>query len=778
MLVPSCKCTMDSNETNENHWIESGMESDVAPDEMYLMLQADMMSIKKQERALQSEIAEIKSKFLNLVETCGVQESDFPVQHNSSVVSPSFLHNTTSSNLRRVLPQEEDEEYLLQQILQGSVCSSSSDSLYEDSQMTLIVDNNSNYKSPAFRQPENTLVSFASMLVPNITEPLSSSDISNGSSRMTTSSDGYPRSTETSSDVDNQCVPCIDFEEELASRTKYYSDFTIDRQRKINNMSPPLSNGNESSKGSDNSDDASEELFTREVEGCEAKDLQAFRAAPLGVSTVNDSRVIAYSRASSQSSGTDSSSVSSRSRHRISRSRRSCASNRSTSSSSSRKSTTNPQASSTMIEDLSPLSSRSSGSSRHKSSTSNPQASSTMIEELPSSKGSSRCSSHEDFVSVYTWSIHDTSEEVNLEDSYLRNIGHKVTAPSTRSSRSSSASSSASRKSTKRDRDSNRIQHVLPEPDSQLGNSLSVIEQASDIREAFLGADSLYEDEDIHYKASTLPRTSTRVYLLGSKSSASSSLEARRSSMPDILSVCTPSDFHSVPTSDAEEDNHSADDSSPLQERIEVPGKSSSSGCTSSPPENSNNTDAAAPNNTEALIDSILTDSPVSACSSGIAAPYNSYNSPAESHLASAASRTSQSTTSDNKSESSIGKPSAPPSSVASSPVVTSKPADDDFVFKKPLNTQPLRKLFKFKKSKGKSTEKIPTTSTPSHAYPSSVRSDPLSRRKLFMGREQKMHEVQLMDKKAVMKKFRRFSESFRKRDGTGLPRIQTLANL
>lgn len=733
------------------------------------------MSIKKQERALQSEIAEIQSKFFNLVENCGIQRSDFPVRDNSKVVSPSFLQSNSTSSLRRVLPQEEDEEFLLQQLLQGSVCSSSSDSLYEDSEMTLIIDNNSNYKPSPFRQPENTVVSFTSMLVPNLTEPISSSDISNGSSRMTSSSDGYPKSTETSSDVDNQCVPCLDFEEELASRTKYYSDFTIDRQRKINNMSPPLSYGNESSKDSDNSDNACEELFTREVEGCEAKDLPAFRAAPLGVSNVNDSRMIAYSRSSSHSSGTDSSSVSSRSGHRISRSSRSSASNRSSSSSSSRKSTTNPQASSTMIEDLSPQSSHSSGSSRHKSSTSNPQASSTMIEDFPSSKGSSRCSSNEDFVSVYTWSIHDTSEEVNLEDSYLRNIGHKVAARSTRSSRSSSASSTTSRKSTKRDRDSNRIQHVLTEPDSQLGNSLSVIEQASDIREAFLGADSLYEDEDIHYKASTLPRTSTRLYLVGQKTSASSSLEARRSSMPDILSVCTPSDFHSVPTSDDEEDNNSADDSSPLQERIEVPGKSSSSACTSSPLENSTKSDVAAPNNTEALIDSILTDSPVSACSSGIAAPYNSYNSAAESHPA---SRASQSTNSDNKSESSIGQPNAPPSSVKSSPAVPAKAPVLDFVFKKPLNTQPLRKLFKFKKSKGKSVEKIPTTSTPSHAYPSSVRSDPLSRRKLFSGSDQKMQEVQLMDKKAVMKKFRRFSESFHKRNSTGLPRIQTLANL
>ena len=62
--------------------------------------------------------------------------------------------------------------------------------------------------------------------------------------------------------------------------------------------------------------------------------------------------------------------------------------------------------------------------------------------------------------------------------------------------------------------------------------------------------------------------------------------------------------------------------------------------------------------------------------------------------------------------------------------------------------------------------------------YPSSVRSDPLSKRKLFTIGTPRPQEVQLMDKKAVIKKFRKFSESFHKKDRSGLVRIQTLANL
>ena len=663
-------------------------------------------------------------------------------------------------------------------MLKGPLCSSSSESLYDDPAMTLIVDDNSNYKkSPQNVFPTDTTMSsltVPSMTVPNITAPVSSSDISNGSSGCTNSSDGYPRSAETSSDNDNQCVPCIDFEEELASRAKYYSDFTIDRQLKIDNMS---SRASSDSKCSD-SGSATEEL-TREVEGCEASDLLPPRVPPLGGASDRDFRVnpVKYvpSSVSHSTSGTDSSSIPSPTSYRRRRSRRMRSDNRSSSSGSSRKSVSIPQASSTMIEDVSPQSSHSSTSSKHRSR-SIPQASSTMIEDLPSSKTSSRASSAEDLVSVYTWSIHDNSD-VCLEDSYLRNVGQKVVSkpPLPRSS-ASSRSSSASRKSVKRDRNSNQIEHVLPEPLSMLSDSLTVIEHVTGYLDNHLGASSLYEDDELQFKGSTLPRTSTRVNLMNlvwNKSSGSSSMEARCSSMPDMLSVCTPNDFHSVPNSDEEDSaDDSAGDASPLKERPAIQGKSTSSGSPDAQPDEEETLcRPRAPNNTDVLIDSILTDSPTSVGSSGIAAPFNSYNSP-DSHPASRASHS----TSDNHSESSH-QPSAPPSSVVSSPAVAAPSKDADFVFKKPVHTQSLRKIFKFKRNKGKSTEKI-ATSTPCQNYPSSVRSDPLSKRKLFVSGVPRPQEVQLMDKKAVIKKFRKFSETFHKKDRSGLVRIQTLANL
>jgi hypothetical protein len=51
-----------------------------------------------------------------------------------------------------------------------------------------------------------------------------------------------------------------------------------------------------------------------------------------------------------------------------------------------------------------------------------------------------------------------------------------------------------------------------------------------------LVTDSLYQDVTFYNKAKTLPRTSTRTDLNGNKSSGSS-MEARRSSMPDMVSV-------------------------------------------------------------------------------------------------------------------------------------------------------------------------------------------------------------------------------------------------
>ncbi|XP_033743080.1 mucin-5AC-like isoform X2 [Pecten maximus] len=724
---------------SSSDWMETGMESDISEhletDEMYMMLQADMLSIKRQETDLKSEIVEITSKFKNILTSCGFESQDYSIMNQSTGTLPPTPSFMRSSALTQVTALSSDEDFLLQEMMKASLCSTSSDSIYEDSAMTLIVDSNSNYMS----LPKNSMVSTPN--IPNVTGS-SSSDISNRSVGANTS-DGYPKSTDTSSD-DNQCVPeCLDLEQERMSRIQYYGDFTIDRQRRIDNMAVSLSAGPVSS---DLTSAATEELFTREVEGCEDNS----SVPPVRVGPIIGA-CLPTSTYSTTTSGSASSTPSSGHRRR----RHSTRKDRTTSSKgSSTKYTSVPCASSTMIEDLSPSSS-SSGSSKHRSS-SIPRASSTMIEDPDTP-----CSSEDDLQSIYTWSIHDNDcdEDLALEESYYRNLNqhHKMSAkpplPPKRvlSSRSSSSSSrSSSRRSSKQDN-----LKAIPSDSCTLPiDALSVIEPSASYRDAYLGAESMYDDDDIPFKSNSLPRTSTRIQLLPNKSSGSS-MEARCSSMPDIVSVdpANNDDFHSVPTSP----DHSADNTSPLCERLELPGKSSSS---SASPVSDNQCSATHPN-TDALVDSILTDSPASVCSSGIFVPCNTPD--VTDH-----SKTSRSTTSD-KSDSRV-QPVAPPSSVASVP---SNVQTDGGLFKVPKFNQPLKKLFRFKRSKAQRV----LTSTPSHVCPSSVQSDPLSKRKLFTTDASSSADVQIVNKRAVIKKFKRFSASFRK-DRQGLTRIQTLANL
>ncbi|XP_021358975.1 mucin-5AC-like isoform X2 [Mizuhopecten yessoensis] len=719
-------------------WMETGMESDISEhletDEMYMMLQADMLSIKRQETDLKSEIVEITSKFKNILTSCGIEPQDYSIVNQSSGSLPPTPTFMRSSALTQVSALSSDEDFLLQEMMKASLCSTSSDSIYEDSAMTLIVDSNSNYMS----LPKNDIVSNPN--IPNVTGS-SSSDISNGSVGANTS-DGYPKSPDTSSD-DNQCVPeCLDLEQERMSRMQYYGDFTIDRQRRIDNMTMSLSSG---PVCTNLTSAATEELFTREVEGCEDNtSVPAVRLGPIIGACLPPST---YSTTTSGSASSTPSSGRPRRRHSSRKNRTS------SSKGSSNKYISIPCASSTMIEDLSPSSS-SSGSSKHRSS-SIPRASSTMIDDPDTP-----CSSEDDLQSIYTWSIHDNGcdEDLALEESYFRNLNQhqKITAkpplpPKRVLSSSSSSSRSSSRRSSKRDN-----LKAIPSNSCTLPiDALSVIEPSASYRDAYLGSESMYDDDDIPFKSNSLPRTSTRIQLLPNKSSGSS-MEARCSSMPDIISVDTANndDFHSVPTSP----DHSADNTSPLGERLELPGKSSSS---SASPVSDNQCSASHPN-TDALVDSILTDSPTSVCSSGIFVPCNTPD--VTDH-----SKTSRSTTSD-KSDS-RAQPVAPLSSV---PSVPSNTQTDSGLFKVPRFNQPLKKLFRFKRSKAQRM----LTSTPSPVCPSSVQSDPLSKRKLFTTDTTNSADVQIVNKRAVIKKFKRFSASFNRKDRQGLTRIQTLANL
>ncbi|XP_071126117.1 serine-rich adhesin for platelets-like isoform X1 [Mytilus edulis] len=703
MVMESPQDTVEIGDYGDTDWMETGMESDVSDhldhEEMYLMLQADMLAIKRQENALQTDIDDINQKFNSLIADVGLEPTEYPVNRHllGNPPTPSFLQRNTPtrSHITCLDTTSCDEDVLLQKMLQGplvSINSLSSDSIYDDSAMTLIIDNNSNYiPSPKPVSPSN--------LVPNIDRPEpSSSDISNASN----GSSGYPRSTGSDSSDDNQCVPDIDDrQEELLSRLHYYGDFTIDRQSKIDNLTARLTNTPVANLNNMTAS-ATEEIFTREVVGCEQEYVPPGFGPP--------------SRSTTRSTSSNSSTSSPR-RHRtkrISRAQR----NRTSSSSGSRRSISIPQASSTMIEDFSP-SSHSSGSSKHRSS-SIPRASSTMIEDPTSSSCRPNSVYSDDMESVYCWSIKESSDDVPLEESYYRNINRLSSKPPLAPKKVLPSSCGTS----------------LAESNCN-NESMSMI--ASTTRRQDVVSDSLYDDVTFYNKARTLPRTSTRTDLNGNTKSSGSSIEARRASMPDMVSVMLSENdnVQSVPNSSA------STHSSSLGDRPAIPGKSSSSGSNSntSPP-TSNDT-----RNTQAMCDSLLTDSPNSLSSTGVFAPNNSPYSSRASPV----------------SEPEPLGPPAPPSSYKS------KSSKEDQVFKKPKSIVPIWKLFRFRRNKPKSAENI--TSTPLRR-PSSTHSDPVSKKKLFTIQSPEVH---LHNKRAVAKKLRRFSESFRQKDTS---EIHTLATL
>ncbi|CAG2238393.1 unnamed protein product [Mytilus edulis] len=184
--------------------------------------------------------------------------------------------------------------------------------------------------------------------------------------------------------------------------------------------------------------------------------------------------------------------------------------------------------------------------------------------------------------SVYCWSIKESSDDVPLEESYYRNINRVSSKPPLPPKKVLPSSCGTS----------------LAESNCN-NESMSMI--ASTTRRQDEVSDSLYDDVTFYNKARTLPRTSTRTDLNGNTKSSGSSIEARRASMPDMVSVMLSENdnLQSVPNSSA------STHSSSLGDRPAIPGKSSSSGSNSntSPP-TSNDT-----RNTQAMCDSLLTDS-------------------------------------------------------------------------------------------------------------------------------------------------------------------------
>lgn len=810
------------------------------------------VSIKQQEQLLQAEIEDIASKFHNLLETCGI-DSDTgsgtmappstpsflkttasSLTHVTNLETPTFLKQTPGKSTYALSDSSEDESRSM--FPDSTDCMidavvNKSDGLPLDisvlSNKTLVVDRNSNYlDSPHNESNENTPVieALPSLDKTSPSDSTHSSSTSSSSHRMS-SSDGYPKSDDS---TDNQIVPeCYDLDKEFMSRLQYYSDFTFDRQRKINSMVASFGCTPDNVQCS-----VTEDILTRHVEGKESSPEKPMFVKPVAPppSTSSGSdyhstptaryqrtrkeRTRRHSRTSRKSSSQPlasstmlddsfSSSGSSRGSHRgsslIPKASSTMIFDSGSSSGSGRRNRTggsNPRACSTMLNE-SFLSSGSAGSSgsKHRSS-SIPMANSTMIPDLPEvipcggeptisvirHESDTNLYSDNDCESVYTWSIHDSDNgsdrDISLEESYMKRVtgsqkknSNKPPLPPCKRVRSGSLSSQESDCEVKcKD---HQLHKLLGEPCSKtILESVSAIEPNDTCREGVLFVESLCDDTTLCAvpKSNTIPRSSTRVKLQD-KSSGSSSIEARRASLPDLTSVCTSNNNDEVNDSSC---SISEDDITTMSERPDVQGKSSSS---------NDNPNAGGVSQGSANVDSILTDSPNSVCSSGINAPYNSPGTNASS-----SSRVSCSTTSDARSSDSNINTRAPPVTLVprNIPLDVNSPKvqNIDFpvsnegatVFKVPRQTQPLRSLFRFRR---KSKTPDMKTSTPKDQV-RMANGQPQSKRQLFPsnGTANLQTEAKVMDKKAVIRKFKKFSDSFRHRDRTGKPQIQTLANL
>lgn len=693
------------------------------------------------------------------------------------------------------------------------------------SSKSMVVDSNSNYiDSPHSEINDNNtpVIEALPCLEKTSSSVSTNTSSSSANSNRMSSSDGYPKSDESS---DNQIVPeCYDLDKEFMSRLQYYSDFTFDRQRKIDSII--------SGCGYPVTDSSpcvlTEDILTRHVEGKESSPEKPAFVRPVmpPPSTSSGSeyhstptsrqqrtrkeRARRYSKSNRKRSSQPiasstmldesfSSSGSSRSSRRagllIPKASSTMIHESGSSSGSSRRNRSNPRACSTMLNE-SFLSSGSTGSSgsRHRSS-SIPMANSTMIQEYPvivpicgeptisviHNEKDTNLQSDNDCESVYTWSIHDgdsgSERDLSLEESYMKNVAqshgkdsNKPPLPPSKRVRSDSICSRDSDCEVKCQ--DHQLHKLLGEPCSKtIIESVSAIEHSDTCRDGDLFVESLC-DETLACalpKSNTIPRSSTRVKLQD-KSSGSSSLEARRASLPDLSSVGNNFDDPSAHDSSC---SVSADELTALSERPDVQGKSSSS--------NDNPNTGASQGS--ANIDSILTDSPNSVCSSGINAPYNSPGTNTSN-----SSRVSCSTTSDARSSDSNINTRAPQVTLIprniQMPAISPKVQNIDVrvnnegaVFKVPKQTQPLRNLFRFRRGKAKTPSM--KTSTPKDTNREASR-QPLSKRQLFPsnGSTNLQNEAKVMDKKAVIRKFRKFSDSFRARDRAGQPEIQTLANL
>ena len=596
------------------------------------------------------------------------------------------------------------------------------------------------------------------------------------------------RSTTSSSSSSAPSVP--DLDTELVSRMQYYSDFTIDRQRKIEQAAPiPSASNSEENSPPTPSEASSEHLSQRCVEGSESP--REFVAPTLPPK-------ISVARAISRDSSKDS-------RHSL-RSGDMCESDTSSGTGSMPRSRSSSQRSRQSRQ--SRASTYSSGSSRASRLSSHPLASSTFISD-PSNSGS-----------VYLWSLDNSSDEncENLQKSFLKS-SEKRQHRKSRSSRNNSRNthkrpSSRSRKSSRPVSSSRPVTLIGADspPDhtntdgGQLGSSLHLTHMMSVIQDPVntprrFGGSSFENGAVVSPRSTSLPRTSTRICLTpgGTVShKASSTPELSSSRYPD-LNLCVTQIGPSNLSSDIQQRS-----STPGSRVIITPGRPDLLGKSNSTSDDTYSFYSqcsecnpakhfASPSSrqladfehfeeTADLVDDILTNSPCSYSSSGVCAPYNSYTSPA-------GSANEYTTISDSSPERNTTILSSAPKRTH----VVKSPGGG--VFKVPCS--PAVKTVKRKSGLSNSTQSVGVRAvggTPHLPLALVKNNQPASRKKLFSSSSNSnsgqsvaspssgvYHAPKVLDKKGLARRIKKFTINFKrgnKERAASSSTIQTLANL
>ncbi|RUS84040.1 hypothetical protein EGW08_008218 [Elysia chlorotica] len=741
---------------------------------------------------------------------------------------------------------------------------------------------------------------------------LNESDLlTTSSNSLTHSSEVYPKSSSTSPEV-----PLISREEELLDRDAYYCDFTLDRQNKIDALSakklqPFQTAPSTAEKRYILRDPATKEILVRRVEGAESTPTSfAFPVPPSTIKKPYKSVAASPTISRHSNNSTFDSNISTpQPQDRRSRSVKTTSSNSGiqgsrSSHSSARKSPVSSQPSSrSSSRHRSPsrarsTSSRSSRSSARKTCTSHPIASSTLIVEPESSSPEPEAESE----SIYTWSLDEDASSCNLERSYIRSTSSKKKQKFKNNHITPRPPTSVGRDSPKNGFDITSMVYRFDaslnhHKDGLLGRqtngcNMDLTREASQIRRSvsreisvkniIAAAPSFIQsmdyskitnsqDSEALSTVSSCQATTSSMFFNRAKASIQcSSNEPSQISNFRHLSYESAANIRQISSSAPVLQSRGEDDSSlvpsdtdttpetsDLEDRLAIPGKSSSSGsstytaarcrprvwkrspakalpevhfesiqeATAAPPlpgfpENQpegESVDQAAAQQNQDLLDSILTDSPKSVDSSGIFAPYNSYNSPVESvgsHNGYSSTVSSSVTSSDTNYNYNIRRsraagctapPPTPPHTrnndredkggtatahlavnTTNSTIVGEMPApvstsEQDGEFKKPFTPAPhvnhamLRPRTRNQgvtAEAGTASASSSTSATPRR--PMSVRSDPLANQSVFAV-PPGVHTgpPKIKDKKSLVKKFKKFSSHFYKKE-----KIQTLANL